>query len=169
MSPIPSRVKISPHPRRRAPEPPRHLGRKGLPGVTCRTSSAATSRATSSKSASTSPTSSPDARAGRAHAFLQSLREVRCRPAESVPPVHRSRQRGRWRNCELFAAPAVNVIPIPNSLDFMKPPRSLVFMTAWHNAHRTSRHPPRPTVLVLGANSGVAIAAIRSQRCSTRA
>src|SRR5260370_29790157 len=65
-------------------------------------------------------------------------------------------------NCELFAAPAVNVIPIPNSLDFNEAASvPLVFMTAWHMLTGRAALRPGQTVLVLGANSGVGIAAIQ--------
>jgi NADPH:quinone reductase-like Zn-dependent oxidoreductase len=58
-------------------------------------------------------------------------------------------------NCELIAVPAVNVIPIPNSL---------VFVTAWHMLVGRAAICPGQTVLVLGANSGVGIAAIQVAR-----
>ena len=36
-------------------------------------------------------------------------------------------------NCELIAVPRVNVIPIPDSLDFVSAASvPLVFLTAWH-------------------------------------
>jgi NADPH:quinone reductase-like Zn-dependent oxidoreductase len=102
------------------------------------------------------------ARSARAHAFLQSLREVRCRPAESVPPVHRARQCCRRGNCELMRCPQVNVIPIPDWLDFNEAASvPLVFVTAWHMLTGRAAIRPGQTVLVLGANSGVGIAAIQ--------
>src|SRR4030081_2139279 len=65
-------------------------------------------------------------------------------------------------NCELFAAPAVNVIPIPNSLDFNEAASvPLVFVTAWHMLTGRAAIRPGQTVLVLGASSGVGIAAIQ--------
>src|SRR5258708_9441807 len=65
-------------------------------------------------------------------------------------------------NCELFASPAVNVIPIPNSLDFNEAASvPLVFMTAWHMLTGRAAIRPGQTVLVLGANSGVPIPAIQ--------
>jgi len=65
-------------------------------------------------------------------------------------------------NCELFAAPRVNVIPIPDSLDFNQAASvSLVFVTAWHILTGRAAIRPGQTVLVLGANSGVGIAAIQ--------
>ncbi len=65
-------------------------------------------------------------------------------------------------NCELIAVPAVNVLPIPDSLDFV-PAASipLVFTTAWHMLVGRAAIKPGQTVLVLGANSGVGIAAIQ--------
>ena len=68
-------------------------------------------------------------------------------------------------NCELIAVPAVNVIPIPNSLDFNEAASvPLVFLTAWHMLVGRAAIRPGQTVLVLGANSGVGIAAIQIAR-----
>ena len=65
-------------------------------------------------------------------------------------------------NCELFAAPAANVIPIPDSLDFNQAASvPLVFLTAWHMLAGLAGVRPGQTVLVLGASSGVGIAAIQ--------
>src|SRR3984957_12560536 len=65
-------------------------------------------------------------------------------------------------NCELFAAPAVNVIPIPKALDFNDAASvPLVFLTAWHMLVGRAGIRPGQTVLVLGAGSGVGIAAIQ--------
>ena len=65
-------------------------------------------------------------------------------------------------NCELMAVPAVNVIAIPDSLDFNEAASvPLVFTTAWHMLVGRGGIRPGHTVLVLGANSGVGIAAIQ--------
>jgi NADPH:quinone reductase-like Zn-dependent oxidoreductase len=65
-------------------------------------------------------------------------------------------------NCELIAVPAVNVIPIPDSLDFNQAASvPLVFLTAWHMLVGRAAIRPGRTVLVLGAGSGVGIAAIQ--------
>jgi NADPH:quinone reductase-like Zn-dependent oxidoreductase len=65
-------------------------------------------------------------------------------------------------NCELFAAPAASVIPIPDSLDFIQAASvPLVFVTAWHMLVGRAGIRPGQTVLVLGAGSGVGIAAIQ--------
>ena len=65
-------------------------------------------------------------------------------------------------NCELIAVPAVNVIPIPESLDFNQAASvPLVFLTAWHMLVGRVGIRPGQTVLVLGAGSGVGIAAIQ--------
>jgi len=65
-------------------------------------------------------------------------------------------------NCELIAAPAANVIPIPDSLDFNEAASvPLVFVTAWHMLVGRAGIHPGQTVLVLGASSGVGIAAIQ--------
>ena len=65
-------------------------------------------------------------------------------------------------NCELIAAPAVNAIPIPDSLDLNEAASvPLVFLTAWHMLVGRAGICPGQTVLVLGANSGVGISAIQ--------
>jgi len=65
-------------------------------------------------------------------------------------------------DCELIAIAAVNVIPIPDSLDFSQAASvPLVFLTAWHMLVGRAGIRPGQTVLVLGANSGVCIAAIQ--------
>jgi len=65
-------------------------------------------------------------------------------------------------NCELIAVPAVNVIPIPDSLDFNQAASvPLVFLTAWHMLVGRAAIRPGQTVLVLGASSGVGVAAIQ--------
>lgn len=65
-------------------------------------------------------------------------------------------------NCELITAPAVSVIPIPDSLDFNQAASvPLVFLTAWHMLVGRAGLRAGQTVLVLGANSGVGIAAIQ--------
>jgi NADPH:quinone reductase-like Zn-dependent oxidoreductase len=65
-------------------------------------------------------------------------------------------------NCELIAVPAANVIPIPDWLDFNQAASvPLVFLTAWHMLVGRAGIRPGQTVLVLGASSGVGIAAIQ--------
>ena len=65
-------------------------------------------------------------------------------------------------NCELIAVPATNVIPIPDTLDFDQAASvPLVFVTAWHMLVGLAAVRPGQTVLVLGASSGVGIAAIQ--------
>src|ERR1700675_1751684 len=65
-------------------------------------------------------------------------------------------------NCELIAAPAVSVIPLPDSLTFEQAASvPLVFLTAWHMLVGRGGIRPGQTVLVLGASSGVGIAAIQ--------
>jgi NADPH:quinone reductase-like Zn-dependent oxidoreductase len=65
-------------------------------------------------------------------------------------------------DCELIAVPAANVIPIPDSLDFNQAASvPLVFLTAWHMLVGRAGIRPGQTVLVLGASSGVGIAAIQ--------
>ncbi len=65
-------------------------------------------------------------------------------------------------NCELIAVSPANVIPIPDSLDFNQAASvPLVFVTAWHMLVGLAGIRPGQTVLVLGASSGVGIAAIQ--------
>jgi len=65
-------------------------------------------------------------------------------------------------NCERMAVPAVNVIPIPDSLGFNEAASvPLVFLTAFHMLTGRASIRPGHTVLVLGANSGVGSAAIQ--------
>ncbi len=73
-------------------------------------------------------------------------------------------------NCELIAVPAVNVIPIPDSLDFNQAASvPLVFLTAWHMLVGRAAIRPGQMVLVLGANSGVGIAGIQIAKfCNCR-
>lgn len=68
-------------------------------------------------------------------------------------------------NCELIAVPAVNLIPIPDTLDFNQAASvPLVFLTAWHMLVGRAGIRIGQTVLVLGAGSGVGIAAIQIAR-----
>jgi NADPH:quinone reductase-like Zn-dependent oxidoreductase len=68
-------------------------------------------------------------------------------------------------DCELIAASPANVIPIPDSLDFNQAASvPLVFVTAWHMLVGRAGIRPGQTVLVLGAGSGVGIAAIQIAR-----
>jgi NADPH:quinone reductase-like Zn-dependent oxidoreductase len=68
-------------------------------------------------------------------------------------------------DCELFPAPAASVIPIPDSLDFNQAASvPLVFVTAWHMLVGRAGIRPGQTVLVLGAGSGVGVAAIQIAR-----
>lgn len=65
-------------------------------------------------------------------------------------------------DCELIAIPPANVIPIPDSLDFDQAASvPLVFVTAWHMLVGRAGVRAGQTVLVLGASSGVGIAAIQ--------
>ena len=65
-------------------------------------------------------------------------------------------------DCELYASPAASIIPIPDSLDFNQAASvPLVFVTAWHMLVGLAGVRPGQTVLVLGASSGVGIAAIQ--------
>ena len=74
-------------------------------------------------------------------------------------------------NCELIAVPAVNVIPIPESLDFNQAASvPLVFLTAWHMLVGRGRHSSGTD----GAGAGRQVRAwalrpFRSPSCFTRA
>ncbi|HUO25567.1 MAG TPA: alcohol dehydrogenase catalytic domain-containing protein, partial [Candidatus Aquilonibacter sp.] len=68
-------------------------------------------------------------------------------------------------DCELIAVKADNVIPIPDTLNFEQAASvPLVFVTAWHMLVGRAGIRPGQTVLVLGAGSGVGIAAIQIAR-----
>jgi NADPH:quinone reductase-like Zn-dependent oxidoreductase len=65
-------------------------------------------------------------------------------------------------DCELIAAGEASVIPIPDGLGFVDAASvPLVFLTAFHMLTGRAALRPGQTVLVLGANSGVGIAAIQ--------
>ena len=65
-------------------------------------------------------------------------------------------------NCELLAARQDCVIPIPDSLSFEEAAAvPLVGVTAWHMLVTRAHLRPGQNVLVLGANSGVGMAAIQ--------
>ena len=65
-------------------------------------------------------------------------------------------------NCELIAVQPGSLISIPDSLDFAQAASlPLVFVTAWHMLVGRAGVRPGQTVLVLGASSGVGIAAIQ--------
>jgi len=65
-------------------------------------------------------------------------------------------------DCELIAAAPASVISIPDSLDFNQAASvPLVFVTAWHMLVGLAGVRPGQTVLILGASSGVGIAAIQ--------
>ena len=65
-------------------------------------------------------------------------------------------------NCEFIAVPAANVIAIPATLNFNQAASvPLAFVTAWHMLVGLAQVRPGQTVLILGASSGVGIAAIQ--------
>lgn len=65
-------------------------------------------------------------------------------------------------DCELIAVRPDQVIPIPDNLSFeLAASVPLVFLTSFHMLVTRARIRPGQTVLVLGANSGVGIAAIQ--------
>lgn len=65
-------------------------------------------------------------------------------------------------NAEFIAIPVANVLGIPDELDFNQAASvPLVFLTAWHMLVGRAKIRPGQTVLVLGASSGVGIAAIQ--------
>jgi NADPH:quinone reductase-like Zn-dependent oxidoreductase len=65
-------------------------------------------------------------------------------------------------DCEFIAVPPQNVIPFPDNLGFNEAASvPLVFLTAFHMLTGRASIRPGQTVLILGANSGVGIAAIQ--------
>src|ERR1700757_2374742 len=65
-------------------------------------------------------------------------------------------------SCGLIAVPAANVIPVPDSMDFVQAASvPLVFVTAWRMLVGLAEMRPGQTVLILGGSSGVGIAAIQ--------
>ncbi|TAM82560.1 MAG: alcohol dehydrogenase [Acidobacteria bacterium] len=63
---------------------------------------------------------------------------------------------------EYVKSPAVNVVPIPGDLNFDEAASvPLVFLTAWHMLFTRAGLAPGEEVLVVGAGSGVGIAAIQ--------
>ena len=63
---------------------------------------------------------------------------------------------------EYVKSPAMNVIPIPGDLNFDEAASvPLVFLTAWHMLFGRAKLQPGEDVLVVGAGSGVGIAAIQ--------
>jgi NADPH:quinone reductase-like Zn-dependent oxidoreductase len=65
-------------------------------------------------------------------------------------------------NCELISVPVVNVIPIPENMNFEQAASvPLVFLTAWHMLVGRAGIRQGQTVLVLAGSSGVGIAAIQ--------
>jgi NADPH:quinone reductase-like Zn-dependent oxidoreductase len=65
-------------------------------------------------------------------------------------------------DCELFAAPRINLLPIPDDLTYDEAASvPLVFLTAWHMLIGRAKIKPGQTVLVLGGSSGVGSAAIQ--------
>jgi len=65
-------------------------------------------------------------------------------------------------DAEYVALPAENVVPLPQNLDYVGGASiGLVFLTAWHMLATLGGVAPGQTVLVLGAGSGVGIAAIQ--------
>jgi NADPH:quinone reductase-like Zn-dependent oxidoreductase len=65
-------------------------------------------------------------------------------------------------DAEFISIPTANVLPIPDGLNFDQAASvPLVFLTAWHMLVTRAKIRPGQSVLVLGASSGVGIAAIQ--------
>jgi len=63
---------------------------------------------------------------------------------------------------ERVAVPVANIIPVPESIDFVQAAAfPLTFLTAWHMLVTRARVTERDTVLVLAASSGVGQAAVQ--------
>jgi NADPH:quinone reductase-like Zn-dependent oxidoreductase len=68
---------------------------------------------------------------------------------------------------ELVTVPAVNVVRIPDRIEFVAAAAfPLTFLTAWQMLHTRARLAPGETVLVLAAGSGVGQAAIQVARAA---
>jgi NADPH:quinone reductase-like Zn-dependent oxidoreductase len=66
---------------------------------------------------------------------------------------------------EFVAAPAANVVPLPEAIDFVTAAAfPLTFLTAWHMLRTRARLTEQDTVLVVAAGSGVGQAAIQLAR-----
>lgn len=66
---------------------------------------------------------------------------------------------------ELVTVPAVNVIPLPDHIDFIAAAAfPLTFLTAWHMLYAGGRLSSSDTVLVVAAGSGVGQAAVQLAR-----
>ncbi|MEO8727178.1 MAG: zinc-binding dehydrogenase [Acidobacteriaceae bacterium] len=69
---------------------------------------------------------------------------------------------GNGGNAEYIAVPRMNVLPIPNDMDFVSAASvPLVFTTAWHMLVARAKIKAGDRVLVLGGGSGVGSAAIQ--------
>lgn len=63
---------------------------------------------------------------------------------------------------DLIAVPEVNVLPLPKGLDFIRAAAfPLTFLTAWNMLVTLGNVRPGQTVLVMGAGSGVGVAALQ--------
>ena len=68
---------------------------------------------------------------------------------------------------QFVAAPAANVIPLPDDIDFVTAAAfPLTFLTAWHMLRTRARLTVHDTVLVIAAGSGVGQAAIQIARAA---
>lgn len=71
-------------------------------------------------------------------------------------------QSGPGGYAELLAVPESHLLPLPDSLSFEEGAAyPLTFLTAWHMVSTLGRCGPEMTVLVIGAGSGVGVAAIQ--------
>ncbi|MFH1726471.1 MAG: zinc-binding dehydrogenase [Elusimicrobiota bacterium] len=70
---------------------------------------------------------------------------------------------GGWGGyAELAVVPARNLLPAPEAMSFERAASiPLTFLTAWHMLKHLARARPEESVLVLGAGSGVGVAAIQ--------
>ncbi|MFQ5657019.1 MAG: zinc-binding dehydrogenase, partial [Candidatus Methylomirabilales bacterium] len=63
---------------------------------------------------------------------------------------------------ELIAVPEINILPLPKGLDFVQGAAvPLTFLTAWNMLVTLANLQPGQTVLVMGAGSGVGVAALQ--------
>ncbi len=85
------------------------------------------------------------------------------RGEDSLSPHYHILGEDIWGGCaEYVAVPAVNLVPLPEGVDFPKAAApNLVFLTAWRMLVHRAQVKPGQTVAIVGAGGGVNSAAIQ--------